>query len=511
MTTDIKQTLPTDPEALQKMVASLQSELSQTKEALAQSEQARQTLLEQFKLAQHKRFGQSSEGYPGQGELFDEAEAECDAEEAPQTEEIQYTRTKQPKRKPLPDNLPREEIVHDLPESEKVCDCCGGELHKMGEARSEKLEFIPAQVKVIEQVRPKYSCRHCEKTATKVDIKIQPVPPSPIPKGIATPSLLAHIITSKYQFGLPLYRQESLFKQHGIELNRKTMAQWMIKCAELFKPLYLKLRQIQLAQPVIHADETRLKVINQDKSTCYMWVYCTGTDSPGESEVPNIALYDYQPGRSGQYAVDYLNGFNGYLQVDGYAGYNQTAATLVGCWAHARRKFLEAEVAQGKNKSGKATWALNHIGKLYALEKRLKTASSAERYQARQEKALPLLETFKSWLEKSAQAVLPKTLLGKAIQYTLNQWDSLVRYVEDGNLKIDNNRAERAIKPFVIGRKNWLFSNTASGAQASAILYSMVETAKANGLSPFDYIMRCLEHIAKTPEEVESILPFSEL
>ncbi len=347
MSTEPTQPLSNDPKALQQLVVSLQNALNNTQEklgrteaALVQSELERQSLLEQFRLAQHKRFGKSAEGHSGQGELFNEAEAEVDkVTDEPQTEQISYTRNK-PKRKPLPKDLPREVIVHDLPEADKICDCCGGELHKMGEACSERLEFIPAQIKVIEHVRPKYSCRHCEKTGTKVGIKIQPVPPSPIPKSIATPSLLAQIITSKYQYGLPLYRQESLFKQYGIELGRKTMADWMLKCSVLLEPLYLKLKQIQLAQPVLHADETRLKVIDQDKPTCYMWVYCTGTDSPEESDIRNIVLYEYQPGRAGQHAVDYLAGFNGYLQVDGYAGYHKTAATLVGCWAHYLELFF---------------------------------------------------------------------------------------------------------------------------------------------------------------------------
>ena len=240
-----------------------------------------------------------------------------------------------------------------------------------------------------------------------------------------------------------------------------------------------------------------------------MWVYCSGTDSPQENAPPNTVLYDYQPSRSGQCAIDYLDGFNGYLQVDGYAGYNQTAATLVGCWAHARRKFKEAEQAQGKKKTGKATWAINHIQKLYVLEAKLKDATPEQRYQARQEKALPLLDKLKEWLIKSSQNVLPQTQLGKAIQYNLNQWENLIRYVDDGNLKIDNNRAERAIKPFVIGRKNWLFSNTDRGAKASAILYSIIETAKANGLSPFDYLLNSLDYLSTEQENLEPILPIN--
>jgi hypothetical protein len=238
-----------------------------------------------------------------------------------------------------------------------------------------------------------------------------------------------------------------------------------------------------------------------------MWLYCTGSDAPTQSDIPNIVLYDYQSGRAGQCAVDYLEGYTGYLQVDGYVGYEKTAATLAGCWAHARRKFKEAEIAQPKGKTGKANMALNHIQKLYRLEIQLKDKTPEEKYQGRQEKAKPLLAQFYQWLEKAN--VPPNTAFGKAIQYCKNQWPKLSRYIEDGELNIDNNRAERAVKPFVIGRKNWLFSNTANGAKTSAMLYSMIETAKANGLIPFDYLMHCLEQLSKPEYDINGLLPWN--
>jgi hypothetical protein len=292
------------------------------------------------------------------------------------------------------------------------------------------------------------------------------------------------------------------------------MSDWMMKCAELLKPLYDRLHELILEQPVIAADETTLKVVNEDKAKCYMWLYCTGTDTPDNklvgTDIPNIVLYDYNISRAGKCAVDYLQGYSGYLQVDGYVGYEQTQATLVGCWAHARRKFMEAKTAQGKKPSGKADWALNHIQKLYRIEALIKDKTVDERQAIRQEKALPLLEQLKQWLIKSEQSVLPKTKLGEAITYCLNQWGKLTVYPNDGALNIDNNRAERAIKPFVIGRKNWLFSNTAKGADASAILYSMIETAKANGLTPFDYVMNTLEQISQADGDIEKLLPWHE-
>mgnify|MGYP000686593732 CR=1 FL=1 len=482
--------LPDDPALLKKLLAKQAARLM--------------FLEEQFRLAQQQPFGASSESHPAQGDLFNEAEAELDVVEE-ENEPAPAIAKKKPIRQKLSADLPRETIIHDI--EDKTCVCCGHELHHMGDERSEKLEFIPAQVKVIEHVRLKYSCRTCEKTGTSTPIKIASVPASPVPKGMATATLLSQIITSKYQYALPLYRQESLFKQYGIELSRKTMADWMMKSADLFKPLYTNLQEILLQQGVIQADETTLNVINEDKVKSYMWLYCTGTDSPNKSDIPNIVLYDYQAGRAGQCAVDYLAGFNGYLQVDGYAGYEKTNATLVGCWAHARRKFIEAQTVQPKGKRGKADMALSMIQKLYRIEMSLKDKNADEKYQLRQEKAKPLLDKFYQWLEKAN--VVTKSALGKAIQYCQNQWHKLIRYIEDGHLTIDNNRVERAVKPFVIGRKNWLFSNTANGARASAILYSIIETAKANGLTPFDYIAQCLEQLSIDDVDIENLLPWN--
>lgn len=493
--TDATEPLPNDPEELKKIIALLQ---------------ARNNFLEeQFRLAQQQRFGASSESHPAQGDLFNEVEVALDElDENIENDSKQVTTVvkKKPVRQKLPKDLPRETIIHDI--DDKICACCGYELHKMGDERSENLEFIPAQVKVIEHVRLKYSCRTCEKENTTTEIQIAPLPSSPIPKSIATATLLSQIITSKYQYALPLYRQESLFKQYGIELSRKTMSDWMMKCYALFKPLYQQLQHSLLAQGVIHADETPLKVINEDRVTSYMWVYCTGSDSPTQSTRPNIVLYDYQMGsRAGACVVNYLQGFTGYLQVDGYAGYEKTTAKLAGCWAHARRKFIDAQKAQPKGKTGKADLALSFIQKLYRIESSLKEKTAYEKYQIRQAQAKPILDKFYAWLVKAN--IVPKSALGIAITYSKNQWHKLIRYLDDGNVTIDNNRAERAVKPFVIGRKNWLFCNTSHGANASAMLYSIIETAKANGLTPFDYIAHCLEQLSSEHVDVEKLLPWN--
>lgn len=501
--------LPDDPEELRQIIAGLQSTVADQSDQIDEWQAKYQNILEQFRLAQQRQFGKSGEAANQLG-LFNEGE-EIETEVAevePDTETITYTRQK-PKRKPLPEHLPRETIVHDI--EDKACNCCGYDLHRIGEEKSEQLEFIPAQVKVIEHIRPKYSCRHCEQQGTEVKIQIAPVPKSPIPKSMATPSLLAHIITSKYQYALPLYRQEQMFRQFDIDLNRKTMAEWMMRCGELLEPLYQRLKAELLKQTVIQADETPVQVLKEDKHRCYMWVYCTGSDSPSDKadHPPNIVLYDYQASRSGQCARDYLDGYRGYLQVDGYAGYQQTEATLVGCWAHARRKFVEAKKAQPKGKSGRADWAISHIQKLYRIESAIRDLDQAEKQLARHERARSLLDEFRSWLDKSANQVPPKTALGKAVAYALGQWEKLERYIEDGNLQIDNNRIERAVKPFVIGRKNWLFSNTATGARASAMLYSIIETAKANGLQPYDYLRQILQATAENPEDIDCLLPWT--
>lgn len=476
-------------------------------------------LEEQFKLAKQTLFASKNEAYPGQGELFNEPEDIADKLEAQQqaeqeTTEYTVVRKKRNNTQVFDDNIEREVVVHDLAEEEKTCSCCQSAMHCIGKDVTEKLEFIPATTKVIEHHRLKYGCRQCEKNGLNTPIKYAPKAPSILPKSFTTPSLLAQIITSKYQYGLPLYRQESIFKQLGIHLSRQTMSDWLIKIASLFKPLlYEPWHQHLLEQFYIRADETTMVVVQDDNIKSYMWVYCCGADTPAgniaDDSTPNIVLYDYQSSRAGQHAVNYLQGYLGYLSVDGYQGYEKTQAKLVACLAHIRRKFNEAKKIQGKHsKTGKADWALNHIQKLYRIEKQIKALSIQERYRIRQQKAIPLLMQFKTWLDKSALSVLPESLLGKAIQYALNQWDKFIRYCEDGRIDIDNNRSERAIKPFVIGRKAWLISQTRNGANTSAVLYSIIETCKANGIKPYDYLMYAMQQIMVGNDAPETLLPW---
>ena len=507
----MKKTPSINPEShniaeLQAMVKALMSEKNEW-------QQERQSLIEQFKLALDRQFAKRSEALKPydelQGDLFNEAECEAAKEEDLEVTTTTTTTKKRGKRKPLPKSLPREIIELDLDEHDKHCPCCQHALHKIGEDRSEKLEFTPAVLKVLEYVRPKYACRQCEKTEDKSRIHQKPAPESLLPKSFATESLLTSIILGKYQYALPLYRQETLFTQSGIELSRTTMARWVIQVSEKFAPLYQAMKNQLLKQGVVQADETPLNVLKEDKQ-CYMWLYCSGADSPEASlpYVKNIVLYDYQNSRARACPIAFLGDYDGYLQTDGYAVYDGLhQVTNVGCWAHARRKFMDAKKLQGKGNIGKVDTALAKIQKLYGIESRLKGLSADERKAEREKCAKPILDELYEWL--TTQRVIESSSLGKAIKYTLGQWPKLIRYVDDGHLSIDNNRAERAIKPLVIGRKNWLFSSTPSGANASAMLYSIVETAKANGLILYDYMVKCMKELAKPEPDIDALLPWN--
>ena len=501
--------LPNDPEQLKKMLLELQQVVIQKEVELAEKDVAYQLLLERYNLKLANEYGKKSEKTPGADEVFNEVELVLDEVDkkllgAPHSDAT--TKTK-PKRKPLPAALPRVDVIVDIDESDKVCDCCQSPLHKMGESSSEALEFVPAHINVIKTIRPKYTCRQCERNGIENVVKTALMPATSIPKSIATPSLLSQIISCKYQFGLPLYRQETMFRDIGIELSRQTMSSWMLRTAQLLEPLYMRLKERLLAEPAIFADETPLKVIKAEKATSYMWVYCCGSDRP--SEKTNIVLYDYHNSRAAQCAIDFLDGYQGYMHVDGYNAYGLTEAKLVACLAHIRRKFVDAKKIQAKSRTGKVDVALNLIGQLYGLEERIKEKSSEDKFNIRQSHAKPIVKELHHWLIKHKDKIPPKSKLGEAISYSLNQFDKFQRYLEDGRLSIDNNRAERAIKPFVIGRKAWLFSNTCNGAHASAILYSLVETAKGNGLVVHDYISKCLHHIAEQPTNLEPLLPWN--
>lgn len=466
-------------------------------------------LKEQLGLARLDRFGASSEKYPAQDDFFNEAET-CDEgpDDAAETATVEQHQRKKPGRKPLPKDLPRERVVHDLADDDKVCTCCGGELHVIGEEVSEQLDIVPAQVRVLERVKLKYGCRGCEEGVTTA-----PAPAQPIPGSLASPGTLAYVITAKYCDALPLYRQSAILARMGIDLSRSTLSHWMVRSAEQLEALYLRLHQYLLSEPILHADETRVQVLKEPgraaQSSSYMWLYRSGRESPHP-----IVLFDYQPGRGGAYPQAFLSGFAGYLHADGYAAYETLdAVQLVGCWAHARRKFDEAIklLPKALQQTGKGMVAINLIQKLYRLEKRIRDLPPEERHAQRQAEARPVLEAFKAWLDKSAAQGLPKSKMGQAVQYCLNQWPKLLGYLADGRLEIDNNRAERDIRPFTTGRKNWLFSNTPRGARSSAILYSLVMTARANNVNPYHYLRAVLTRLPNLSpnDSLDELLPWN--
>ena len=470
-----------------------------------------QRLREQLNLLLAKRFAPSSEKVsPDQLRLFNEAELDtAPAQEPVATVAVAAHERKRGGRKPLPQSLPRVRIEHDLGESEKICPC-GCALTRIGEETSEQLDIIPAQVRVLQHVRFTYACKACEET-----IKTAPVPAQPIPKSNASPGLLAHIAVAKYQDALPLARQEKILQRIGVDIPRATLAGWMIKLATLLAPMIAQLRASLLAYDIVQMDETRIQVLKEAgrsaASNSYIWV-----QRGGPPHQP-IVLFQYDPSRGQAPAKELLAGFAGYLQTDGYEVYTALAATradirLIGCFAHARRKFDEALKGQGKRgKTGKAQMGLAFIGRLYLVEKSLKDADPQERARERRRQARPILEEPHAWLEKSLPEVPPSTLTGKALAYLHNQWSKLIGYLDDGRLRIDNNACERVIRPFVIGRRNWLFADTPNGAGASATLYSIIETAKANGHEPYRYLRYVFTELPKTssPAQVAQLLPFN--
>ena len=474
---------------------------------------------EQFRLSQQRRFGSSSEqSSPDQLNLFNEVEAESSPLHVePTMETVIYQRKKKRgHREVMLENLPTETVEYRLTEGERVCSCCTGVLHEMSTEVRQELKIIPAEVKVVKHVRYVYACRHCEREEINTPIVTALAPNSVFPKSLASASIMAYIINQKYVDSMPLYRQEQQFARLGVKLSRQTLANWVLHGANTWlNVLYKRMYDHLVKRDIIHADETTLQVLHEEgrlaTSKSFLWLYRTGRDGPA-----NI-LYEYQPTRAGENPRKFLKEFKGYLQVDGYTGYNKVSdVTLVGCWAHARRKFdeaLKALPASLKSAPVGARQGLDFCNKLFSIERDLKEVSNQERYETRLERSQPVLDAFSKWLDEQSQNVLLKTAFGQAIKYCLNQWKKLIVFMEDGRLELDNNRAERSIKPFVIGRKNWMFSNTPRGAQASAIVYSVVETAKENGLNPFIYLTYLFETLPNVDIEdidvLDQLLPWS--
>ncbi|MCL7931751.1 IS66 family transposase [Halomonas llamarensis] len=515
---------------LQRQVQAQQDEIAQLHRLMerkeAQWEATKQSLYEQFRLALERQFGPSTEKYGiGQGDLLiNEAElavdeddsanddAQADAVDEVSSEKFTDNAAAPAKKRTrggrvaLPPELPRVEVVHELDDAERCCAEDGTELKVIGEVVSEELHVVPARVEVIRHVRRKYACPTCEE-----NIQTAPAPAKLLPKSNASATLLAYVATAKYQDALPLYRQSQIFARHGAEIPRNTLARWMIQAGGRLSPLIETLRQHLLTSPLIHMDETTLQVNQEEErkasANSYMWVQRGGP--PGQQTV----LFDYDPSRAGRVPMRLLDNYAGCLVTDGYEGYaevvRRNGIMHAGCWAHARRKFIEAQKVQPKGKTGKADWVINQMGKLYAVEKQAKALDPDARHALREQKSQPLIAQLRTWLDKSLAQVLPKSTLGKALHYLDHQWPRLTRFLDNGLIPLDNNPAENAIRPFVVGRKNWLFSHTPSGAHASAAIYSLIETAKANGLSPYEYLRYVFETLPTlNDDELTTLLPW---
>lgn len=476
----------------------------------------------QIKLLTAKRFGASSEKSKDdkdQMKLFESLfnEAEVTAEPfSPEPEIItvpEHKRRKRSKRGENFDGLPEEIIEYHLPEEEMACSCCGTTRHIIGQDVTKEVVIVPAQLFARVHVRHVYSCRSCEKNGDgdqPVIVKA-PKPNRAFPGSIASPSVVAHVIEEKYVMGSPFYRQEQQWARRGVPFSRQNMANWTMHASEnWFEPIYERMKAELLTQEIIMADETTIQVLKEDskaaESKSYMWLYRSGRYGPG------IALFEYQPSRAKLHPKEFLKDFQGFLQTDGYAAYDGLkGVTNVGCWAHARRKYEDAiKAAGGKGKHSKAQEGLNYCKELYKIEKELRELEPEKRYQRRLLESKPKLEAFSAWLHKTKKEVVERSHLGTAIQYCLNQWTALTAFLLDGRLEIDNNRSERSIKPFVIARKNFLFVDNPRGAKASAVIFSLLETAKENGLNPFKYLEYLLEELPNaTSSELDKFLPWS--
>lgn len=406
-----------------------------------------------------------------------------------------------PKRKPLPDTLPRVEVRYELASCN--CPACGSGLTPMGEEIAEQLDVIPAKFFVRRHIRPKYSCRQCE------TIHTAPMPAQPIERGLAAPGLLAHVLASKYLDHLPLHRQEQIYARQGVVLPRSTMAGWLGQLEVLLEPLVRHLAGQILAGPVVHADETPVPVLepgNGRTATGYLWAYRSG---PWNST--QAVVFDFAMSRGQATPTAFLEGCQGVLQVDGYAGYNavlrREGVIEAGCMAHARRKFVEVWEA---TKSPAAQTAIAEIARLYAIEADVKELAIDERQRIRHARAGPILDALRQWLEATYGKIAKNSALGKAIQYTLNRWKALIRYIEDGRINIDNNPVENAIRGIALGRKNYLFCGSEGGGRRAALMYSLIESAKINGVDPNAYLLDVLTRLPTAKlGDLDALMPWN--
>jgi len=482
--------------------------IEQSNQLIAEQQKLIKLMEEQLRLARQRRFGSSSEKQPFQGDFFDEPELEVALSDVEaQLPDDAPAKAPRKKREGFSDKLPRVRIDLSLSDEEK-----DGASKTFFTKVKEELDIVPAQARVIEYWQEKAVFDEDGEPAIKTAAR----PAHPLGKCIASVQLLAYILISKYADALPLYRLEKILKRYGGNITRTAMANWIIRLDDVFKPLIHLMREQQLEGDYLQADETRVQVLKENgkPATSDKWMWLIRGGPPDRPSV----LFEYDASRSEEVPSRLLDGFAGVLQIDGYAGYNQVCRdnpiTRIGCWDHARRKFVEASKAAPSKKKGdrvsKADVAISKIRKLYVIEDKIKDLEPEQKAR-RQQLSQPVLDDLKVWLQTNSPRVPKDSLTWQAINYTLNQWDLLVGYLEDGRLNISNALAENAIRPFAVGRRNWLFSDTPRGARASATCYSLIETAKANGLEPYAYLQHVLKHIAAadTVEKLEALLPWN--
>jgi transposase len=484
-----------DPETLKALVLSQQAEIENLKPLV-------------LKL-KRMHFGAKSEKLNGdiqQLELWlEELEAnQAAADPLPVQLATAVVTPKRPARRPLPPELPRE--TETLAPKQEACPDCGGKLRPLGEDVSEMLEFVPARFKVIRTVRPKLSCACCSR------IVQEPAPHRPIDRGLAGPGLLAHVLVSKYADHMPLYRQSEIYARSGIDLDRSTLADWVGGASRTLRPLVDALKRYVLSAEKIHGDDVPVPVLepgNGRTKTGRLWTYVRD-DRPAGSEAASAVWFAYSPDRKGEHPAGHLKNYRGILQADAYAGFNklyETGAIVeAACWAHARRKFHDLYQA---HRSPVAKEALERIAQLYAIEKEIRGRPPGERREVRQARSKPLLESMHVWLKATMAKLSRKSDVAKAIHYALERWPALMLFLGDGRAEMDNNAAERALRAVAIGRKNYLFAGSDAGGERAAAIYSLLGSAKLNGIDPEAYMSEVLRRISDHPvNRIEELLPW---